>query len=124
MAATVTTETVEVAVKVPPKRGTEAVAEFEVLEIENSIFNRSFVEIAVESATKVKTVEATRTRVLEATQMSAQMQMLKKTVPGKPPATNNNFKNGGSNGAAKPWRQWDTKVPGDGMLSLAALRPR
>ena len=61
------------AAEVPAKRVQEAATELAALESKNNIFNRSFVEVAKESATKVKAAEAARTRVPEATSESAQM---------------------------------------------------
>ena len=71
------------AAEVPAKRVPEAVAELEALEIENTNFSRSFVNLAVESA---------RTRVPETTLVSVQMQTLEQIVPGEPPATSDDWK--------------------------------
>ena len=43
----------------------ETATELEVLETKNDIFNRSFVEVMVESAAKVRPAEASRTMVME-----------------------------------------------------------
>ena len=66
------------AAELPAKRVPEAAAELEALEIENANFSRSFVDPAAELA---------RSRVPEATPVSAQMQTLEQIVPGEPAAT-------------------------------------
>ena len=70
----------------------KGVAELKALEIENNVFNRSFVKVAKESATKANTTEVARTRVPEATLASTYMQMIEHMLLGKPPATNTNWK--------------------------------
>lgn len=57
--------------ELPAKRVPEAATDLRALELGNNIFNRSFVEVMEESATKVKAAEALRTRVQEATPVSA-----------------------------------------------------
>ena len=78
-----TTYRVLAAAEVPAIRVSEAVTELEALEIVINSFNQSFINVEEESATKVKAALAARTRVSEATPMSAQMQTLGQIVPGE-----------------------------------------
>ena len=71
------------AAEVPTKRSPEATAELKTLENENAQFNISFVDPAAEPA---------RSRVPEATPVSAQMRTLEQIVPGEPATISDDWK--------------------------------
>ena len=71
--AAVMADVAETVVEVLANRVPEAAAELTLLEVEHTIFNRSFVKVAEEPAAKAKAkaVEAARTRVMEEIPVSA-----------------------------------------------------
>ena len=97
------------------------------MEIENEQFSISFTKVVEESATQMKATKAVRvalrSRVTEATPVSAQMQTLEQIVPGKPPATNNNWKMEEATKQQNPGGSRQQKTRRWGMIA-SALRQR